>query len=137
MDLLARREHSLAELRKKLAARAFGPEEIEKALAQLSREGLADETRFIESFVASRIRRGHGPIRIRAELRERGIAGEAAENCLGGAHDWSAIARDVRRRRFGPGAPRDFRERARQARFLEYRGFTAEHIRGCLGSQDE
>lgn len=137
MDLLARREHSLAELREKLAAREFSGEEIESALAALGREGLADEARFTESFVASRIRKGQGPIRIRAELVARGVDGDTIARCLADAHDWRALAREVRTRRFGASPPKDFRERARQSRFLEYRGFTAEQIRGCFAGEDE
>ncbi len=135
MDLLARREHSLAELRAKLGERAFDAAEIDTALAELAREGLADESRFIGAFVASRIRKGHGPIRIRAELRERGIGDEAIEDGLAGARDWNAAARDVRQRRFGAGVPQDFRERARQSRFLEYRGFTAGQVRAAVDDE--
>lgn len=140
MDLLARREHSLAELRKKLLARDFEGGEIEETLAALAREGLADNGRFCEAFIASRIRKGQGPIRIRAELLERGIEGETIARCLPDAHDWRGLAREVRARRFGDRPPGDYRERARQSRFLEYRGFTAEHIRACFretGSDDE
>jgi regulatory protein len=140
MDLLARREHSLAELREKLAARDFEPAEIEAALEALAREGLADEGRFVEAFVASRIRKGQGPIRIRAELQERGVSGDAIASALadsgGGGHDWRALARDVRQRRFGAGVPREFPDRARQARFLEYRGFTADQVRAALEADD-
>lgn len=132
MDLLARREHSLAELRTKLAARGFDAEEIDAALDGLSREGLADEARFIEAFVASRIRKGYGPSKIRAELIGRGIAAQAAAEGLAGTGDWIALARAVREKRFGTALPRDFRERARQMRFLEYRGFTGEQIRSCF-----
>lgn len=135
MDLLARREHSLTELRAKLGERAFDAAEIDTALAELAREGLADERRFIEAFVASRIRKGHGPIRIRAELRERGIGDAAIEDGLAGVCDWNAAARNVRQRRFGAGAPRDFRERARQSRFLEYRGFTAGQVRAAFDGE--
>lgn len=132
MDLLARREHSLAELRAKLAARGFDADEIDAALDGLSREGLADEARFIEAFVASRIRKGYGPSKIRAELIGRGIAAQAAAEGLAGTGDWMALARAVREKRFGTALPRDFRERARQMRFLEYRGFTGEQIRSCF-----
>ena len=137
MDLLARREHSLAELRRKLADRDFDTEQVEHALAGLVRDGLADDGRFVEAFVASRIRKGQGPIRIRAELVERGVSSDAIAAVLPDAHDWRALAREVRRKRFGAAAPADFRERARQSRFLEYRGFTAEQIRGCFGSEDD
>jgi regulatory protein len=135
MDLLARREHSLAELRQKLAAREFTPEDIEDALAGLVREGLADDARFVGAFIAARIRRGQGPIRIRAELAQRGIDAETAGRGLAEAADWRALAREQRAKRFGARAPGDFRERARQARFLEYRGFTAEQIRASFDDE--
>jgi regulatory protein len=132
MDMLARREHSLAELRDKLAARDFDPDEIDAALAGLAREGLADNVRFTDAFITARIRRGQGPIRIRAELAQRGIDADAIACGLDDAADWRALARDVRAKRFGAAPPKDFRERARQSRFLEYRGFSAEQIRGCF-----
>ena len=53
------------------------------------------------------------------------------------AEDWAAIAREVRRKRFGVSPPGDYRERARQARFLQYRGFSAEQIRAALGPGDD
>lgn len=135
MDLLARREHSPAELRTKLATRGFDADEIDAALGGLSRDGLADESRFIEAFVASRIRKGYGPGKIRAELIGRGIAAQAAAEGLAGAGDWIALARTVREKRFGATLPGDFRERARQMRFLEYRGFTGEQIRSCFDDE--
>jgi regulatory protein len=136
MDLLARREHSLAELREKLVAREFGPDEIDEALTGLAREGLASNARFTDAFIASRIRKGQGPIRIRAELAERGIDAEAIAQALPGAHDWRALAREVRTKRFGSAPPKDFKDRARQSRFLEYRGFAAEQIRAAMGGDD-
>ena len=136
MDLLARREHSLAELREKLVAREFSPAEIDEALAGLAREGLADNARFTDAFIASRIRKGQGPIRIRAELAERGIDAEAIAQTLPDAHDWRALAREVRAKRFGTAPPKDFRDRARQSRFLEYRGFAGEQIRAAMGGDD-
>lgn len=136
MDLLSRREHSLAELRTKLLARGFEADEVESAVGALAGEGLADDSRFLEAFVASRIRKGQGPIRIRAELAERGVAADSAATYLADAHDWRALAREVRARRFGATAPREFRERARQARFLEYRGFTSDQVRAALAATD-
>lgn len=137
LDLLARREHSLAELREKLRARDFAAEEIETTLEQLAREGLASDQRFVEAFVAAQVRKGQGPVRIRAELQRRGIGGEASAPHLDAdLHDWPALARAVRAKRFGGGAPKDFHERARQARFLEFRGFSMDHIRAALGADE-
>jgi regulatory protein len=133
LDLLARREHSIAELRAKLADREFNAEEIDSALARLSTEGLVSDERFVEAFVSAHRRRGQGPHRIRAELRQKGVAAELIEQHLAASvTEWTELARQVRARRFGARPPRDFHERARQARFLEMRGFSADAIRGAL-----
>ena len=133
LDLLARREHSRRELERKLAARGFATDVIAGALDGLERRGLLVAARFGESFVRVRVARGQGPVRIRAELAERGIDAAEAEALLAAADiDWADAARAVRRKRFGFAAPRDFKERARQARFLEYRGFDSRQIRAAL-----
>ena len=131
VELLARREHSRLELERKLATRGFPEAVIAPALDALEHSGVLVATRFTESFIRSRVAKGQGPARIRAELAERGV-GDAAELLRGGDVDWLAAARAVRRKRFGAEPPRDFRERAKQARFLQYRGFTADQVRAAL-----
>jgi regulatory protein len=133
VELLARREHSRVELERKLATRGFPEAVIAPSLDALEHSGVLAATRFTESFIRSRIAKGQGPVRIRAELAERGVAGEQAAAVLRGDDvDWLATARAVRRKRFGADPPRDFRERAKQARFLQYRGFTADQVRAAL-----
>ena len=104
-------------------------------LDTLEAQGLLSDERFTEQYVGSRLGRGHGPRRIREELRRRGIddavAREAVERDDG---FWSEQASRARIRRFGEAAPADYREWVRQARFLERRGFTTEQIRSALGS---
>lgn len=136
MDLLARREHSRRELGDKLAAKAFDPDMIREVLDELEREGLLSAGRFAESFVASRAARGQGPVRIARELAERGV--ESTRDWLDDArHDWNRLAREARRKKFGAALPSDYKEKARQARFLEYRGFSQDQIRRALGSDDD
>ena len=114
----------MAELRGKLKLRDFDDAEIEATLAALINDGLLSEERFLESFVGSHARRGHGPLWIRAELERKGIAGAAIREAIEQSGiDWDAVAEEVRVKRFGPAQPADFKERARQARFLQYRGF--------------
>jgi regulatory protein len=133
VELLARREHSRLELARKLAARGYPEATIGAVLDALERSGVLSAGRFIESFVRSRVARGQGPVRIRAELAQRGVEGERADELLGSQDiDWHEEVRAVRRKRFGTAPPRDFRERARQARFLQYRGFTADQVRAAL-----
>jgi regulatory protein len=133
VELLARREHSRLELERKLATRGFPEAVIAPALDALEHSGLLVAARFTESFIRSRIAKGQGPVRIRAELAERGVPEEQAADLMRGSDvDWLATARAVRRKRFGAEPPRDFRERAKQARFLQYRGFTADQVRAAL-----
>jgi regulatory protein len=129
MDFLARREHSEAELRGKLSARGFDAELIEATLADLVGENLLSDARFVESFVHSRFQRGSGPQKIRAELRGRGIDDELIGDAIAGYdRQWRELVAQVREKRFGKDLPRDFKERSRQVRFLQQRGFTPEQI---------
>ncbi|MGD2166741.1 MAG: regulatory protein RecX [Gammaproteobacteria bacterium] len=132
LNALARREHSRAELERKLGSRGFASEVIAVTLDDLERTGLLDAGRFCESFVRTRIGKGQGPARIERELLERGIDAESAGHALQDSQDWVALAQAVRRRRFGDEIPEDYKERARQSRFLQYRGFSSEQIRAAM-----
>ena len=132
--MLARREHARGELSVKLAVGGAGADAIQRVLDALEARGLLSEERFTEQFVGSRRNRGQGPRRIREELRRRGIGDAAAREAVGQDDEhWSEQASQARIRRFGDETPADYREWARQARFLERRGFTTEQIRSALG----
>jgi len=134
MNWLARREHSLAELRTKLANREYSPEEIQTAVIGLAADGLVSDERFAEAFVAVRMRKGQGPVRIRMELKRRGVDAELITLQLKNSGvAWSNLAQEVRSRKFGAKIPTEYKEKARQMRFLEYRGFTGEQIRAAVG----
>ncbi|WP_263141371.1 recombination regulator RecX [Pseudomonas alcaligenes] len=129
MDLLARREHGRVELARKLRKRGAPAEFIEAALDRLAEEGLLSEARYLESFVGSRARNGYGPMRIREELSQRGLAREAVEQALREVKvDWSAQLRELWERRFGGRLPTDPKARAQQGRFLAYRGYPMDMI---------
>ena len=129
MDYLARREHSEQELARKLIGRGFDPELVEATLAGLIAEHLVSNSRFVEAFVHSRFQRGSGPQKIHAELRGRGIDEELISDCIDACGEqWLQLVRDVREKKFGTSLPADFRERSRQMRFLQQRGFTSEQI---------
>lgn len=129
VSYLARREHSALELRRKLDKSGFDTADIEHVLSQLQQAGLQSDERFAESYVRSRINRGYGKTRIRMELQERGVADELIRDSLQQAEiDWFALAAEVRSKRFGEQNPEDFKSRAKQQRFLEYRGFSHDEI---------
>ncbi len=137
MDLLARREHSERELARKLKARGFDADVCAGVLDGLVADGLLDDARFAEAFVHSRFQRGAGPQKIRAELRERGVGDALIEQCIAALDaDWQARLRAVREKKFGTELPADFRERSRQMRFLQQRGFSAEQIARALSDAE-
>jgi len=138
LALLAGRDFGRTELARRLERRGYREDVVAAVVEGLVAERLLSETRFVEQFIRQHAGRGHGPARIRAELRERGVPAEEIEAGLdAAAEDWAALARDARRRRFGLSPPGDYAERARQARFLQYRGFSNEQIRAALGPGED
>ncbi len=136
MDYLARREHSRRELKQKLSRKDFPPDEIESVLDALEQDRLLDDGRFAEAYVHARVNRGFGPVRIRHELRERGVREALAEQALARwRDDWITLAQQQQQKRFGAMAD-SYAERARQARFLQHRGFTSEQIWQVLGDSE-
>ncbi len=131
--LLARREHTRAELARKLAP--YGTEEeIENVLNELSRTGLQSDARFAESYLRSQAGR-LGGARLRQTLRQKGVASDTIDEQVTDLPDESARARDVWNRKFGV-PPTDAKEWARQARFLQGRGFSTDIIRRLLKEKD-
>jgi len=135
MDYLARREYGHQELIDKLAKAGFDTDIAMSVVDVLRDENLQSDQRFSESFVQSRISQGKGPVRIRQELKERGIRSAAIDDALEEATaDWFALAAEIRVKKFGPDVPGEFKEKARQMRFLQYRGFEQEHIQTAMQS---
>ncbi|HSQ07246.1 MAG TPA: regulatory protein RecX [Chromatiaceae bacterium] len=129
MTLLANREHSRAELARKLAGRGFDTAAVDEALEQLAETGLLDEGRLAEAYVAERLHKGFGPLRIRHELRGKGLADDLiAPHLRLDDGDWLDLIAAAHDKRFGPALPADAKERARRGRFLEYRGFPGDLI---------
>ena len=101
-------------------------------MAELIEERALDDSRYASNFVSYQAGRGHGPLRISAELKAVELPTELIDAALRAGPDWRAAARDVRARKFGAALPSDWTEKARQARFLQYRGFSSDHIRSAL-----
>ena len=131
--LLARRDHCSAELALRLTSRGFAPEIVQSALEELRTRHYLDDERYARQFVDMHARRGHGPVRIRHELTQLGLSSELTEQAVVERGDWPALARALRARRFGAQPPRTWPDKARQARFLQYRGFSNDDIRSALG----
>ncbi len=130
---LARREHTRSELARKLGRAGFAEGLAAAVLDALEAEGLLSETRFAEAYAASRAERGYGPLRIRAELRERGVPEDTVSVILADFEAlWPERLAAVARKRFGGEPPHDARERAARIRFLQMRGFAPGQIERLL-----
>jgi len=137
VGLLARREHSARGLAAKLHARGAGAPLIESLLARLIEERLQSDERFAEAYLRQRSDKGYGPLRISAELRERGIADPLISAQLRqaereGAIDWFERAAVTYAKKYGGRPIADIKERAKRMRFLQYRGFSHEQIAAVL-----
>jgi regulatory protein len=134
--LLARREHSRAELARKLEAHTQPEDDLDALLDDLVRRKLLSDERYAESR-AHVLSRKFGVARIAHELRAKGVNDE-----LTGRAEKSARATEVERarmvwrRKFQVG-PESREERAKQMRFLQSRGFSFDVIRAVLGGADD
>jgi regulatory protein len=133
VKLLVRREHTRAELVRKLAAHGT-PEEIDIVLNELARNGLQSDARFAECYVRSQTAR-LGAARLRQALRSKGVAPELIEQQVIDLPDEAQRALAIWQKKFAA-APVDAREWAKQARFLQGRGFSSAIIRQLLREVD-
>lgn len=135
LAMLARREHTRAEMTRKLAPHCESPEHIEQLLDALVARGWLSEERFAESR-ANTLARKFGSRKIEHDLRSRGVSAEIVEQTVE-----RALAQELEncrtawQRRFGV-LPQDAAERGQQMRFLAGRGFSAEAVRRVLKTED-
>ena len=135
LRLLARREHSQYELRRKLKARGYGERLVDELLAELITERLLSDTRYAEAMVTNRASRGYGPLRICIELRDRGVAERIVDKALQEAEvDWDERLRHTYDRKYGEMADESFKTWASRAQFLKNRGFSVDAIRRVIGN---
>jgi len=135
LRLLAGREHSRAELEKKLAAHEAEPGELQRVLDELQAKGFINEQRVVDSVLHRRAAR-LGTGRVKQELQAKGIGAEALAAAVAQLRDTELErAREVWRRKFGEPAA-DPAGRAKQMRFLASRGFGGDTICRVLAGED-
>lgn len=136
LRLLARREHSRAELARKLGQAGFAPDEIEPLLDEFEEKKWLSDRRFAESYVADH-RAKAGSIKLAYDLRQRGVSDIIIEDVLSKNRDSELErAREVWGKKFGT-PPTDAAEKAKQMRFLHGRGFVPGIIHQMLSDLNE
>jgi regulatory protein len=134
--ILARREHSRAELARKLAPHAGTPGEVESVLDDLVARKLLSDDRYADAR-AGVLARKFGASRIEHELRRQGVDAETVARATAAARDSELDrARDAWRKKFGAAAA-DAAGRAKQMRFLQGRGFSFDVIRKVVGADPD
>lgn len=129
LNYLARRDHSELELTNKLENKGYASALINVVIQHLKDKRLLNDSNFAEQYCRMRRNRGFGPLRIIAELQARGIAAETIAEVVEIAdNEWFIVAHHLWQKRFKNQQPSDFTRRAKQMRFLQYRGFTREQI---------
>jgi len=136
LRLLARREHSRAELARKLEAAGFEAGDVQPLLDEFEAKNWLSDRRFAESWVADHRARA-GSVKLAYDLRQRGVRDAIIEAVLNDNRDSELErAREVWKKKF-MSAPADAADKARQIRFLQSRGFTAEVIRRAISGADD
>lgn len=127
--MLARREHSRHEIIQKLKEKEFAPALCYQQLQLFINRNLQSDTRYAESYVRSCYLKGKGPNVIRQQLKQHDIESSECNDILkSDDYDWFDAACRVREKKYGRDLPKDFADKQKQMRFLQYRGFEQAHI---------
>ena len=133
MDYLSRREYGFYELVEKVVLYGFLEETALFAVEKLASESLQDDKRYVESFIQSRINQGKGPLRIQQELQHRKVSDNLINDAINETtENWFKLAEKVRLKKFGSKIPLDFKKKAKEMKFLIYRGFESDHIQYAM-----
>ncbi|MGL5359093.1 MAG: regulatory protein RecX [Shewanella sp.] len=139
--LLARRDYSRQQVRQKLLEKDFEPAEIDAVLNECEAAGFISDSRYAELLVRSHISRGHGPIRIRQAIAQKGLSKECIEAALASSDcDWFELAKAKAHKKYG--VTRVVRrreshavfakEQAKRVRFLMGQGFSYDQVTYAL-----
>lgn len=137
--MLSRRDYGTTELQRRLARRIRESDReaqtvtdetcLPQVMEYLLENHYLDDNRTVYAFFRSYLNKSYGPLRIRQELRLKGFPSEIIERLFEEDEtDWYALCQEVHEKKFGTGKPKDFKEKAKQIRYLQYRGFTSEYI---------
>ena len=138
LGLLSRRDHSRLEIAQKLRLRQFDNELIEPALDKLVEQQWLCDERFARIQVRQHVFKRHGPMRIRMELKRKGVDEHIIELALDEDEtDWFELAKDCYESRFRNRDIEDIKEKAKRVRYLQSRGFNSEQVRYALETESD
>lgn len=135
--LLSMREHSVREMRDKLSAKSDNSQHVADVLDQLIEKKYLSDDRFTEAYIRARGNRGFGPVKIRSELKNKGITSILIEEYLDdNSSQWFDSAKVQYQKKYGESSVDDYRSWSKRARFLQSRGFSSQHIQCVIPQLD-
>ncbi|WP_299144304.1 regulatory protein RecX [uncultured Vibrio sp.] len=131
--LLAKRDYSSGELRRRLKREASNEESVEGVMERLLSHHYVDDHRLIERELNKQLNKGYGPNRIKQELRQKGLDSLLVEQAIEDLDvDWFELCLKVKEKKFADDAPQDAKEKAKVVRYLQYRGHSMNVIMDVL-----
>ncbi|NOI26668.1 regulatory protein RecX [Vibrio mediterranei] len=125
VTLLAKRDYASGEIKRCLKRYSSDEDSINSVMNRLISHHYLDDSRLIEKEIKKQLAKRHGPSRIKQELRQKGLELLAIEQALEDLDvDWFELAEELRIKKFGDELPTDPKEKAKQIRYLQYRGHT-------------
>lgn len=134
INLLSRREYSLYELSQKLEPRSQNSGQVPHLLEYLVQSGYQSDQRFAESFLRSRISRALGPMRIKRELKDKGIDSDLIDQVFETDVDWFELAFESAHKKSQSLDLSDYKDKQKLYRYLAYRGFTMDHMQYAISA---
>jgi regulatory protein len=136
IGLLARREYAARELLRKLQLKTDNAEWIETVITALQEKNYLDDARFVESYSRMRMNKGYGRLRIINELKEKGLREEVITANFSKDPEKDRLKK-IREKKFGKALPTTMQEKAKQVRYLQYKGFSFDEINMVLKNDEE
>ena len=134
--LLAKREYSAVDLKSRLLAAGAPAEALEQLMEELQHSHYQSDERMAGQLVRQNVRKGRGMARIQQDLKKHQIDPELAQQELQDIN-WLQQALELRLRKFGAALPHDAKEKNRQLRFLQYRGFDLDTCFKAISTQPD
>ena len=129
LDCLSRREYGSQELLRKMLLKEHEQDISEQVLKELTEEDLLSDERFAEAMVSHGAFKGQGPRKIRHDLAKKSLDTHFVNAAFSASTiDWFALAKEVRLKKYGAENPKEWKDKAKQMRFMQTRGFELDQI---------
>jgi len=129
ISLLAKKNYSSGDMHRQLARLTEKMDDVDHVLRRLTDNRYLNDVQLISCLFDKHIKKFHGPTRIKQELRQKGFPSVLIEQEIGQSDvDWCALAKEARVRKFGEVLPADPKDKNKQIRHLQYKGFAMDMI---------